>query len=306
MSTTPPLPRRRLLSTLCLLVTPALLPTAVLAHGDSHADASRDVVREQKPWGITAAPANATRTIEIRMDDRMRFTPSHLDVREGETVRLRIANRSRLLHELVIGTREELQAHAELMKKHPGMAHDEPYMAHVKAGQRSEITWTFNRPGDFEFACLIAGHFQAGMRGTIRVSAAAKATSSLPVVQVWKDPNCGCCKDWIAYLQRDGFQAQVFETGNTAIRQRLGMPQKFASCHTALIAGYVVEGHVNASEIRRMLAEKPQALGLSVPGMPVGSPGMDGPEYGGRKDPYDVLLVQRDGSSRVYRSYVRI
>jgi hypothetical protein len=138
-----------------------------------------------------------------------------------------------------------------------------------------------------------------------RAAAPATKTDALPVMQVWKDPNCGCCKDWIAYLQRDGFQVQVFETGNTAVRQRLGMPQKYASCHTALIGGYVIEGHVNAPEIRRLLAEKPQALGLSVPGMPIGSPGMDGPEYGGRKDPYDVVLVQRDGSSRVYRSYFR-
>lgn len=165
-----PLHRRQLLRTLSLLATPALLPGAALAHGERHAEGPREIVREQKPWGIAAAPAEATRTVEIRMDDKMRFTPSHLDVREGETVRLRIANRGKLLHELVIGTREELQAHAELMKKHPGMEHDEPYMAHVNAGKRSEITWTFNRPGDFEFACLIAGHFEAGMRGTIRVN----------------------------------------------------------------------------------------------------------------------------------------
>ena len=140
---------------------------------------------------------------------------------------------------------------------------------------------------------------------TLAARAAAPAATALPVMQVWKDPNCGCCKDWIAYLQRDGFQVQVFDTGNAAVRQRLGLPQKYASCHTALIAGYVVEGHVNAAEIRRLLAEKPKALGLSVPGMPVGSPGMDGPEYGGRKDPYDVVLVLHDGSSRVYRSYFR-
>ncbi|WP_066262252.1 cupredoxin domain-containing protein [Hydrogenophaga flava] len=158
------------MQTLALLAAPALFPATVRAHGDIHAGGPREVVREQKPWGIAAAPTEATRTIEIRMDDKMRFTPAHLDVREGETVRLRITNRGKLLHELVVGTREELQAHAELMKKHPGMEHDEPYMAHVNAGQRGEITWTFNRPGDFEFACLIAGHFEAGMRGTIRVS----------------------------------------------------------------------------------------------------------------------------------------
>lgn len=141
------------------------------AHGERHAAATRamPVVREQKPWGIAAELTEARRTVDIRMTDNMRFTPSHLDVLEGETLRLRAVNRGQLLHEIVIGTREELQAHAELMKKHPGMEHDEPYMAHVPAGRRGDIGWTFNRPGEFEFACLIPGHFEAGMRGTIRV-----------------------------------------------------------------------------------------------------------------------------------------
>jgi len=133
----------------------------------------------------------------------------------------------------------------------------------------------------------------------------ARSAQPLPLMEVWKDPGCGCCKDWIAYLEREGFRVRLNDTGNTAARQRLGLPMKYASCHTALIGGYVVEGHVNAREIRRLLTEKPQALGLAVPRMPVGSPGMDGPEYGGRKDPYDVLLVQRDGSSQVYQSYHR-
>jgi hypothetical protein len=135
------------------------------------------------------------------------------------------------------------------------------------------------------------------------LGATPAAASPLPVLQVWKDPNCGCCNDWIKYLQRDGFQVQTFDTGNTAVRKRLGLPNQFGSCHTALIGGYVVEGHVNAREIRRLLAEKPKAIGIAVPGMPVGSPGMDGPEYGGRKDPYDVVLVLPDGSGRVYQSY---
>ena len=141
------------------------------AHGDAHpaGAAKAPVVKEQKPWGIAAEPKEAKRTIEIRMSDNMRFTPNHLDVTEGDTLRLRAANRGQLLHEIVIGTPEELQAHAEMMKKHPGMEHDEPYMAHVPAGKRGDITWTFNRAGDFEFACLIPGHFDAGMRGTIRV-----------------------------------------------------------------------------------------------------------------------------------------
>ncbi|MBD3892901.1 DUF411 domain-containing protein [Hydrogenophaga sp.] len=136
-------------------------------------------------------------------------------------------------------------------------------------------------------------------------AASASASPLLPVLQVWKDPQCGCCKDWIEYLQRDGFRLHVFDSGNAAVRKRLGLPQQYASCHTGLIAGYVIEGHVNAREIRRLLQERPRALGLAVPGMPLGSPGMDGPEYAGRRDPYDVLLVLADGSSRVYQSYFR-
>lgn len=131
------------------------------------------------------------------------------------------------------------------------------------------------------------------------------AQGGLPPMQVWKDPDCGCCNDWVAYLRADGFVVQIHDTGNTAVRQRLKMPQAYASCHTALIGGYAVEGHVNAREIRRLLRERPQAIGLAVPRMPVGSPGMDGPVYGGRRDPYDVLLVQTDGSSRVYQSYFK-
>jgi len=124
-----------------------------------------------------------------------------------------------------------------------------------------------------------------------------------PPLHVWKSTSCGCCKDWIAILQRDGLKVQTFDEGNLAARERLGLPARYGSCHTALIGGYVVEGHVPAREIRRLLAERPDAIGIAVPGMPIGSPGMDGPEYGGRRDPFDVLLVHRDGSSRVYASY---
>ncbi len=129
------------------------------------------------------------------------------------------------------------------------------------------------------------------------------STPKRPLVQVWKDPNCGCCKDWIAYLEKNGFVAQVFDQGNTAARKRLGLPLKYASCHTALVQGYVIEGHVPAADIQRLLREKPKALGLSVPGMPIGSPGMDGPEYEGRRDAYKVLLVQKDGTATVFSSY---
>lgn len=135
--------------------------------------------------------------------------------------------------------------------------------------------------------------------------AQARTSEALPVLEVWKDPNCGCCHDWISYLEKEGFKVKAHDTGNTAMRRRLGLPMKYASCHTAVIGGYVVEGHVNAREIRRILKEKPDALGLSVPGMPIGSPGMDGPAYDGRKDPYDVVMVLKDGTSRVYQLYNR-
>ena len=126
---------------------------------------------------------------------------------------------------------------------------------------------------------------------------------SQTVVEVWKDPNCGCCKDWIAHMEKSGFRAVVHDTGNNGARARLGLPLKYASCHTALVDGYVIEGHVPATDIRRLMREKPKALGLAAPGMPVGAPGMDGPEYKGRKDKYDVLLVAKDGRSSVYQSY---
>ena len=146
------------------------------------------------------------------------------------------------------------------------------------------------------------------LRALAAASAAALALPGLaqstkPVVEVWKDPNCGCCKDWIAHMQASGFTVKTYETGNNAARARLGLPEKFASCHTALVAGYVVEGHVPAREVQRLLKERPKALGLAVPGMPIGSPGMDGAVYGGRRDKYDTLLVLRDGSSRVFRSH---
>ena len=133
----------------------------------------------------------------------------------------------------------------------------------------------------------------------------AQNPPAMPVLQVWKDPNCGCCKDWVVHLQAEGFQVQTFDTGNAAVRKRLGLPDKFGSCHTGLVGGYVIEGHVPAREIRRLLTEKPKAIGLAVPGMPVGSPGMDGAEYGNRRDPHDVVLVMPDGSARVYQSYFR-
>lgn len=140
--------------------------------------------------------------------------------------------------------------------------------------------------------------------GMLILSPAVLARAAAPAkIEVWKDSGCGCCKEWVKHLESHGFAVATHDTGNVAMRKRLGMPAEYGSCHTARIGGYVVEGHVPAREIKRLLQEKPKALGLAVPRMPIGSPGMDGPEYGGRKDPYDVLLVGLDGKATAYQAY---
>lgn len=140
------------------------------AHGEAqHQDKSKPVVMEQKPWGIAASAQAVKRTIDVMMDDRMRFTPDVIDVREGERIRFRVRNEGKLKHEMVLGSRDELMAHAEMMKRFPNMEHDEPYMVHVAPGQTADIYWTFNRAGSFEFACLLPGHFDAGMKGSLAV-----------------------------------------------------------------------------------------------------------------------------------------
>jgi uncharacterized cupredoxin-like copper-binding protein len=147
------------------------LPAA--AHtGDPHAKKHGVLRREQKPWGIAAEPSRARRTIVVRMTDAMRFSPDLIEVPLNQTVRFDIRNDGKMLHEMVIGTPQELEEHAALMAKFPNMEHDEPYMAHVDPGKRGRIVWTFNRPGTYEYACLIAGHYQAGMRGRIVVKGA--------------------------------------------------------------------------------------------------------------------------------------
>jgi uncharacterized cupredoxin-like copper-binding protein len=130
------------------------------------------VLKEQTEWGVAGDAKAARRTIELTMSDGMRFTPKLIEVNLGETVKFVVKNRGKLLHEFVIGNRKALDEHAALMLKFPGMEHDEPYMAHVKPGGSSQVVWTFNRPGSFDFGCLIAGHYQAGMVGKINIVAA--------------------------------------------------------------------------------------------------------------------------------------
>lgn len=122
---------------------------------------------------------------------------------------------------------------------------------------------------------------------------------------VWKSPTCGCCKAWVAYMNTKGFglsAKDVSQSELTAIQSRSGVAKTYAGCHSANIGGYVIEGHVPAEDIARLLAEKPDAIGLSVPGMPQGSPGM---ESDGTVEPFDVLLMKKDGSSEVFASYGR-
>ena len=150
-------------------------------------------------------------------------------------------------------------------------------------------------------------HLLAAAAGLAALPALAASPAKIPM-EVWKDPNCGCCKDWIVLMEQAGFAVTVHDSGNSAVRAKLGLPVQYGSCHTALVGGYLVEGHVPAADVHKLLKDKPKALGITVPGMPIGSPGMDGPEYGGRKDPYDVLLVTKslmgsNVSTRVYTSY---
>ena len=140
------------------------------AHGDVMHMPADGAVAEQTDWGIAGMPEQVTRTITLDMTDAMRFTPDSLTVRKGDTVRFVVRNRGRKLHEMVIGTPEELAKHAALMARFPDMQHDEPYMVHVPPGKAGEIVWHFNRAGTFGFACLIAGHYEAGMRGTLIVT----------------------------------------------------------------------------------------------------------------------------------------
>ncbi len=159
------------LRTAALLLSLASITTLATAHGNEEHKKAGPVKMEQKPWGIAGNAKAVTRTIEIGMTDAMRFTPDKLEVREGETVRFVHTNSGKVMHEFVLGTKKELDEHAALMKKFPGMEHDEPYMSHVAPGKRGEIVWQFNRAGEFDFACLLPGHYEAGMVGKIKVVA---------------------------------------------------------------------------------------------------------------------------------------
>lgn len=132
------------------------------------------------------------------------------------------------------------------------------------------------------------------------LACASLAQAAAPVVEVYKSATCGCCTEWVKHLRANGFEVNAHDVDDpAAYRAKYGVPDALGSCHTAVVDGYALEGHVPASEIKRLLAQRPKARGLSVPGMPLGSPGMEGP----RADPYAVMLIGNDGAHSVYARY---
>lgn len=154
---------KMILVAVCCVV--ASMPSAAM-----HGHKARPAVKEQKPWGIAGDARAAQRTIEVVMTDDMRFTPARIDVKQSETVRFVLKNNGKLLHEFVLGTKKELDQHAAQMAKGGAMQHHAADAAHVAPGKTAELIWNFNQPGAFDFACLIAGHYQAGMVGKIEVT----------------------------------------------------------------------------------------------------------------------------------------
>lgn len=141
---------------------------------------------------------------------------------------------------------------------------------------------------------FIAGALAAPFFGSVSLA------SDLPRVSVTKSPSCGCCGAWVQHMRDAGFEVEVRDVADEALsefKRRLGLTPEQVSCHTAQVEGYFVEGHVPADDVKRLLAERPEARGLAVPGMPAGSPGM---EMGGVRDPYDTLLIGPDGRATVF------
>jgi hypothetical protein len=125
-------------------------------------------------------------------------------------------------------------------------------------------------------------------------------TAKKPTITVYKDPNCGCCKNWIQYLVKHGYQVDAKDSPDMQqIKRTLGVPATLAACHTGVVNGYIIEGHVSAEDIDRLLAQKPKIAGIAVPGMPASSPGMDSP----RKQPYQVLSFDKTGKTAVFSTH---
>jgi uncharacterized cupredoxin-like copper-binding protein len=149
----------------------SIFSQGAVAHGPGTqggpSTASTDNEELSTPFGRPGDPKSVSRTVTVRMSDTMRFSPDSLSVKRGETIRFIVKNDGKLLHEMVLGSDESLREHAALMRKFPEMEHDEPYMVHVEPGKTGEMVWTFDKSGDIGFACLIPGHYEAGMTGKV-------------------------------------------------------------------------------------------------------------------------------------------
>jgi uncharacterized cupredoxin-like copper-binding protein len=137
-------------------------------HG-SHDTMTHSASTQEKAFGRKGDPKKVSRTIELDMSDAMRFAPAELVVKQGETVRFRLKNSGKVLHEMVLGTMRELKEHAEIMKQHPSMHHAEANMVHVAPGKTAALVWQFTNAGEFHYGCLVPGHFEAGMVGRLQV-----------------------------------------------------------------------------------------------------------------------------------------
>lgn len=157
--------RNIILAACCAVAAPA-----ALAHEGAMHKESSPISADEHAFGRQGDPAEVTREIKIDMHDTMRFTPSYLKIRQGETIRFVVSNKGKALHEMVLGSMAQLKAHGEMMRAHPGMEHDDPYMIHVRPGARQQMVWQFTQAGEFNFACLAPGHFEAGMIGKMNVS----------------------------------------------------------------------------------------------------------------------------------------
>ena len=147
---------------------------------------------------------------------------------------------------------------------------------------------------------ILSATLVAGVPARLAAQATAPSTGPTPIT-IWKSPTCGCCKQWVTHMETNGFRPSVSDVADVApFKRKYGVPASLESCHTAVVGGYTIEGHVPADVIRQALKEKPAIAGLAVPGMPVGSPGMEVP--GGRKDKYDIVAFDKAGKTRVYAS----
>lgn len=146
-----------------------------------------------------------------------------------------------------------------------------------------------------DFLGLVAS--QAALALVARDALALPASLGAPTITVYKSPSCGCCHKWVEHAQRGGLAVKTIDMDDvTSVKQHLGIPQQLWSCHTGVIEGYAIEGHVPVADVQRLLKERPKVMGLAVPGMPMGSPGMEGP----RSDKYDVLAFDKAGKTTVW------